>query len=155
MLRQTPGRAQMAAVPESSEAFSNPESLPAGSTAIRRTQAASNAGEIMPDIPEASVAEAVGAEDKMKHFKYIMDGIVMQALKKNNQMLEELVAGKVIKEMDYMFRAQEEKDEERFRSLDEAIRKKQKGRKEAAATRVAPYAKPKNRRRFFGKKDPF
>ena len=129
MLRQTPGRAQMAAVPESSEAFSNPESLPAGSTAIRRTQAASNAGEIMPDIPEASVAEAVGAEDKMKHFKYIMDGIVMQALKKNNQMLEELVAGKVIKEMDYMFRAQEEKDEERFRSLDEAIRKKQKAEK--------------------------
>ena len=72
-----------------------------------------------------------------------------------NQLLEEQVAGKVIKEMDYMFRVQEEKDEERFRNLDEMIRKKQKGRKEAAAARIPSYAKPKTKKRFFGKKEPF
>lgn len=102
---------------------------------------------------ETSAVSAVSAEDKMKHFKYIMDGIVMQALKKNNQILEEQVTGKVIKEMDYMFRVQEEKDEERFRNLDEAIRKKQRGRKEAAAGRVPAYSKPRQKKRFFGKKD--
>lgn len=99
--------------------------------------------------------QSLSSEEKMKHFKYIMDGIVMQALKKNNQLLEEQVAGKVIKEMDYMFRVQEEKDEERFRNLDEMIRKKQKGRKEAAAARIPSYAKPKTKKRFFGKKEPF
>ncbi len=106
-------------------------------------------------IADAAAVSAISAEDKMKHFKYIMDGIVMQALKKNNQMIEEQVAGKVIKEMDYMFRVQEEKDEERFRNLDDAIRKKQKGRKEAAAGRVPSYAKPRQKKRLFSRKDIF
>ena len=99
--------------------------------------------------------QSLSSEDKMEHFKYIMDGIVMQALQKNNQALEEQVTGKVIKEMDYLFRMQEERDEERFRNLDEMIRKKQKGRKEAAASRVPSYAKPRTKKRFFGKKEPF
>ncbi len=106
-------------------------------------------------IADAAAVSAISAEDKMKHFKYIMDGIVMQALKKNNQMIEEQVAGKVIKEMDYMFRVQEEKDEERFRNLDDAIRKKQKGRKEAAAGRAPSYAKPRQKKRLFSRKDIF
>ena len=118
----------------------------------------------LPEMPEGSQAlsarensevAAVSAEDKMKHFKYIMDGIMMQALKKNNQVLEEQVTGRVIKEMDYLFRLQEEKDEERFRNLDDAIRKKQKGRKEAAAARIPSGAGPKRKKRFFHKKDPF
>lgn len=104
---------------------------------------------------DAVVAASIRAEDKMKHFKYIMDDIVMQALKKNNQLIEEQIAGKVIKEMDYMFRVREEKDEERFRNLDEAIRKKQKGRKEAAAGRAPAYGKPRQKKRLFGRKDMF
>lgn len=106
-------------------------------------------------VSESAMVDAISAEDKMKHFKYIMDGIVMQALKKNNQILEEQVTGKVIKEMDYLFRVQEEKDEERFRDLDEMIRKKQKGRKEAAAAKVPAYAKPKQKKRLFRKKKAF
>lgn len=106
-------------------------------------------------VADAAAVAAISAEDKMKHFKYIMDGIVMQALKKNNQLLEEQVAGKVIKEMDYMFRVQEEKDEERFRNLDEAIRKKQKGRKEAAAARAPGYSKQRQKKRLFNRKDMF
>lgn len=103
-----------------------------------------------------SQSVAVTAEDKMKHFKYMMDSIVMQALRKNNQTLEaELTAGisnKVIKEMDYLFRIQEEKEEERFRNIDELIRKKQKGRKEAAATKAPAYG-PKKKKRLFGGRD--
>lgn len=105
-------------------------------------------------LTEEAMVQAISAEDKMKHFKYIMDGIVMQALKKNNQALEEQVTGKVIKEMDYLFRVQEEKDEERFRGLDEMIRIKQKGRKEAAAAKAPAYAKPK-KKRLFHKKEVF
>lgn len=106
-------------------------------------------------VADAAAVSAISAEDKMKHFKYIMDGIVMQALKKNNQIIEEQVTGKVIKEMDYMFRVQEEKDEERFRNLDDAIRKKQKGRKEAAAARAPGYTNQRQKKRLFGRKDMF
>lgn len=111
-----------------------------------------------PPKAEAAVPE-VSSEDKMKHFKYIMDGIVMQALKKNNETLEEnvteLVADKVIKEMDYLFRAQEEREEQRFKQIDEIIRKKQKGRKEVAATQVPGYTSTKTKRGFFKNKNPF
>lgn len=97
--------------------------------------------------------QAISSEDKMKHFKYIMDGIMMQALRKNNQSLEadlvNSISEKVIKEMDYLFRVQEEKEEERYRNIDEMIRKKQKGRKEAAASKVPPYGPGKQKRGLF------
>lgn len=96
---------------------------------------------------------ALTAEDKMNHFKYMMDAIMMQALKRNNQTLEaELVnniSDKVIKEMDYLFRVQEEKEEARYKNIDEMIRKKQKGRKEAAAAKAPVYGPKKSRRRLF------
>ncbi len=94
-------------------------------------------------------------EDKMKQFKYIMESIVMQALKKNNVLLEEGISEKVIKEMDYLVRMREEREEERFRILDEAIRKKQKRHKEAAAAKVPSYALPRKKKRWFANKDPF
>lgn len=82
----------------------------------------------------------LSAEEKMQHFKYMMDGIMLQALRKNNDALtEQLVAqisDKVIGEMDDLFRIQEEREEERFKDLDEMIRSKQKGRKEAAASKA-------------------
>ena len=36
---------------------------------------------------DQEMVQAISAQEKMKHFKYIMDGIMMQALKKNNQIL--------------------------------------------------------------------
>ena len=102
-----------------------------------------------------SQPQEVSAQDKMKHFKYIMDGIVTQALKKNNPLIETQVTEKILKEMDYLFRVQDEKAEERFRNLDEMIRKKQRGRKEAAAARMPAYKTPRTKKRFFGKKDIF
>jgi len=103
--------------------------------------------------------DKVSSEDKMKHFKYIMDSIVMQALKKNNETLEEnmteQITDKVIKEMDYLFRVQEEKEEQRYKQIDEIIRKKQKGRKEVAATQVPGYTSTKTKRGFFRNKNSF
>ena len=95
----------------------------------------------------------VTAEDKMKHFKYMMDSIMMQALRRNNQTLEadlvNNISDKVIKEMDYLFRMQEEKEEERYRNIDELIRKKQKGRREAAAAKAPLYGPKKSKKRLF------
>ncbi len=52
-----------------------------------------------------------------------------------------MVNDKVLKEIDYLMRVADERDEERFRQLDETIRlyqKESKGRAEAAAAK-APF----------------
>ncbi len=102
---------------------------------------------------DQEMVQAISAQEKMKHFKYIMDGIMMQALKKNNQILQEEFAGKVIKEMDYLFRMQDERAEERFRNLDEMIRSKQKGRRQAAAAKGPDFGKNRSKKKLFGKRD--
>ena len=98
---------------------------------------------------DQEMVQAISAQEKMKHFKYIMDGIMMQALKKNNQILQEEFAGKVIKEMDYLFRMQDERAEERFRNLDEMIRSKQKGRRQAAGQPRGRILEKTGRKRSF------
>lgn len=102
---------------------------------------------------DREMVQAISAQEKMKHFKYIMDGIMMQALKKNNQILQEEFAGKVIKEMDYLFRMQDERAEERFRNLDEMIRSKQKGRRQAAAAKGPDFGKSRSKKKLFGKRE--
>ena len=89
------------------------------------------------------------AEDKMAQFRVLMSGIVKEALAENNEDLGskvgESVGDRVLKEMNYLMREQDEQEEERFRKLDEAIRelhgKKLKG------------AKKKESRRLFAKKE--
>lgn len=107
----------------------------------------------LPVKDEHEPKELLTPEDKMNYFRYMMDSIMMQALKRNNQTLEaELVqniSDKVIKEMDYLFRVQEEKEEERYKNIDELIRKKQRGRKEAAAAKAPAYGPGKSKRRLF------
>jgi len=115
--------------------------------------------EVATNSQEEASLEKVSSEDKMKHFKYIMDSIVMQALKNNNESLEEnmteMIADKVIKEMDYLFRVQEEKEEQRYKQIDEIIRKKQRGRREVAATHVPGYTSTKTKKGLFRNKNSF
>lgn len=89
----------------------------------------------------ASGGISLTAEEKMQHFKYMMDGIMLQALRKNNEALAEnlieKISDRVIGEMDDLFRIQEEREEERFRNLDEMMRSRQRGRKEAAASSIS------------------
>ena len=97
---------------------------------------------------------AVSASEKMSHFKYIMDSIVAHALQENNLTLEEeiteQVAERVLREMDEMMKARENRDEARFKRLDETIRNHQKGYREAAATKLPPYTPTKmNKRKRF------
>lgn len=89
----------------------------------------------------------VSSEEKMEQFQQIMNLIIGRALEVNNEKLSQdishLVNEKLGGELEYLLQASDEKDEERFRQLDETIRACQKdGRAEAAAAKV-PFFKKK------------
>lgn len=90
--------------------------------------------------------------EKMQQFREIMGEIIEQAIRNNNdelcQNVGEAVSGQVLKEMDYLARDKDERDEERFRRLDEVIREIQKSRQEAAAADVVKL-KEKKKKGFF------
>lgn len=70
---------------------------------------------------------------KLEQFQNMMIEIVRHAVEENNQVLgKEIgiqVGDKVLKEMNYLMREQDEAEEERFRKLDAAIRTHQKGKR--------------------------
>ncbi len=70
---------------------------------------------------------------KLEQFQSMMLTIVKQAVEENNQALGKevgvQVGDRVLKEMNYLMREQDEAEEERFRKLDAAIRTHQKGRR--------------------------
>ncbi|MBQ4069395.1 MAG: MerR family transcriptional regulator [Lachnospiraceae bacterium] len=76
---------------------------------------------------------------KMEQFEAIIGNIVSKALKENNTELgkevSEQVSDNVIKEIDYMLRLQDEREEERFRKFDEILRNYQTGRKEISSNK--------------------
>ena len=82
---------------------------------------------------EEIVNDSVKNTIKMEQFQTIMTTIVRNALEENNQALGKEVGSqvgeKVIKEMNYLMREQDEAEEERFRRLDAAIRAHGKGKK--------------------------
>ena len=92
----------------------------------------------------------ISAEDKMAQFKLLMSGIVRDALEENNQALGkevgENVGDRVLKEMNYLMREQDEQEEERFRKLDEAIR-------ELHGKKIKGSPRKKESRRLFSKKE--
>ena len=99
----------------------------------------------------------VSAEEKMAQFQQMMNLIIGRALEVNNEKLSQdisrMVNDKVLKEIDYLMRVADERDEERFRQLDETIRlyqKENKGRAEAAAAK-APFLPSIFRKRKFGR----
>ncbi|NLJ95978.1 MAG: MerR family transcriptional regulator [Clostridiales bacterium] len=75
--------------------------------------------------------------DKMTQFKAIMNQIIMSALKENNIELSKDISNNVTesvtKEMNFLMRLQEEKEEERFRKFDATLRDYQRSRMHAAA----------------------
>lgn len=90
------------------------------------------------------------AQDKMDQFRLLMSGIVKEALAENNQALGkevgESVGDRVLKEMNYLMREQDEQEEERYRKLDAAIR-------ELNVRKIKGSAKKKESRHLFSKKE--
>lgn len=84
---------------------------------------------------------------KMEQFQNMMIEIVRQAVEENNQALGKevglQVGDRVLKEMNYLMREQDEAEEERFRKLDAAIRTHQKGKR---------FRKEKSEKKLFEKK---
>lgn len=101
-------------------------------------------------------------EDRMVEFESIIYDIVTEALRNNNERLgrdvSDRVNDKVVKELNYLMRENEDQMEEHFRKLDEALasrRRKNKGIKEAAATRTAKLpvvSQSRKKRRLFARK---
>lgn len=93
-----------------------------------------------------ALAEDTSHQWKLEQFQAMMSEIVKQALTENTTSLgKEMgqeMSDRVIKEMNYIMRVQDEQEEERFRKLDEAIRSRyrRRGRRD-------------ERNNGFGKKD--
>lgn len=134
--------------------------------AVQATQAAQPVQAVQsvqaaPVVQAASSAPAdtLSAELKMEQFQEIMTKIVGKALESNNRSLSgaisnevsDKVSERVIKQMDYVMRENEEREEERFRKLDEAIRSRQRANAEAAA--ALEESKRKKKKKMFGKKN--
>ena len=70
--------------------------------------------------------QALSPEERMSQFRELMCDIVGQAIANNNEALSEQIGKdvqeRVLKEMNYLMREQEEAHEERYRKLDAAIR---------------------------------
>lgn len=89
---------------------------------------------------ENTQISAAGAEEmarpqgehlsQLEQFQLMMNDIVCAAIARNNYALGQEISAqveeKVIKEMNYLMREREEREEERFRRLDAAIRKRQR-----------------------------
>lgn len=101
-----------------------------------------------------SAAQVAIAQEKMDQFQEIMNHIIGRALEVNNEQLSQdvscMVNDKVIKELEYLMRVKDEKEEERYKQLDEMLRtyqKENKGRAEAAASKIPFF----NRKKKFGR----
>lgn len=88
--------------------------------------------------PEKEVAPPSEPERKLEQFKAVLSEVVMQALQQNNvelsQRINYSVSDSVVREMEYLMRRKEEREEEHYRMLDQAITLFRESDREAAAT---------------------
>ena len=94
----------------------------------------------------------VSQQEKLEQFQQLMNHIIGnaigQAMRQNNEALSEEISRQVndrmVQELEYMMRISDEKEEERFKALDETLRahqKENKGKAEAAAARMPFFRK--------------
>lgn len=99
---------------------------------LKSAVAASNAGVPQVQKEDKPVVNELSAEERMAQFRELMSDIVGRAIAQNNEALSldigQEVRETVLKEMNYLFREQEDADEERFQKLDAAIRGKIKSK---------------------------
>ena len=89
----------------------------------------------------------VAMEEKMEQFQQIMNLIIGRALEVNNEKLSQdiscLVKERLAGEIELLLKDSNQKEEERFRMLDETIRSFQKSGQEEAAAAKVPFFKRK------------
>ena len=93
------------------------------------------------------MALPASAEEKMAQFQQMMNLIIGRALEVNNEKLSQdiscLVKERLAGEMELLLKDSDQKEEERFRLLDETIRSFQKNGQEEAAAAKVPFFKKK------------
>lgn len=105
---------------------------------LNRTQERPS-GELATDIVQAgdSVLTAESKEEKSKRLQWLLQQLIRETLQENNEELCREIKESVVKELDYQFRMQEEReerrdkmmqerDEEYYKKMDELLRKKAK-----------------------------
>ena len=124
----------------------------------KENQAEADGGETALEMVENGSLTA--SPEKMQQFQTIMTDVLAEALRRNQDILSKEVGGtvseKLVKEMNYLMRDREEREEERYRKLDETIRacqRVQRQRSEAAATRVPVRGMKKSRFPWGRRKD--
>ena len=98
--------------------------------------------EIQKHCPETGVAEDAAVaerEAKMQQFEDIMGRIVGKALREQAENLGDAMGNhlcnKMLREVDELMVEQEQREEERYKRLDETIRSVQKARQEVAVSK--------------------
>ena len=90
---------------------------------------------------------SASAEEKMAQFQQMMNLIIGRALEVNNEKLSQdiscLVKERLAGELELLLKDSNQKEEERFRMLDETIRSFQKSGQEEAAAAKVPFFKRK------------
>ncbi|MCD8361418.1 MAG: helix-turn-helix domain-containing protein [Lachnospiraceae bacterium] len=121
---------------------------------------------ILPEMEQGKIPPAIvrqqepepAADDKMQQFQLILGKVVSQALRENQlEMGKELshqVSTQVVKEIDYLFRLQEEQEESHYKKLDELIRNSQQERKALALRRRDKKQKEPKAKKIHEKKEP-
>ena len=114
---------------------------------LKDAVAASNAGVPQVQKEDKPVVNELSAEERMAQFRELMSDIVGRAIAQNNEALSldigQEVRETVLKEMNYLFREQEDAEEERFQKLDAAIRGKLKSKHSLFAKKEKDTAKKK------------
>ena len=111
------------------------------------------------ELPQAEVSQPLAGE-KMRQFQEIMNHVIGRAIEENSEKLSQdvsyLVHDKLMKELEYLMRVSDEREEERFKRLDEVIRAYQRenqGRAEAAAAAPGrfPFFRSRVKKKKFGR----
>lgn len=109
-----------------------------------------------PQTAMANQPAPLSAEERMAQFRELMSDIVGRAIEQNNEELSlnisQEVRETVLKEMNYLFREQEEAQEDRYKKLDAAIRGNLARKKSLFAAKDKPPKEKKEKRRGADKK---
>jgi len=108
---------------------------------------------------EKEPVERETREDKSRRLQWLLQQLIRQTLQENNMELCREIRDSVVKELDYQFRMQEERDEERdrllaeqneehFRRMDELLRKKSR-----TLRKVKPEKEKKQGKGFWKKEE--
>ena len=89
---------------------------------------------------------------KMAQFQNIMNKVIANALRENKDIITDSIKSEitvdVMKQFDTVMREKDEKEERRYKKLDECLREIQKANMEAAATRERRFFRKKAKQRY-------